>query len=73
MKALGIVLIVIGIVMIIFREVSFTKEKEVADIGPLELNTKEEKKVEWPTYAGIAVAVGGIVVLLTAGRKKATG
>ena len=70
MKALGIVLIIVGIVMIIFREVSFTREKEVADIGPLEINTKEKEKVSWPTYAGIAVAVGGVIVLLTAGRKK---
>ena len=70
MKVLGIVLIVIGIVMIIFREVNFTKEEKVVDLGPLEVNKKENKKVAWPTYAGIVVAVGGMVVLLTAGKKK---
>lgn len=70
MKILGIVLLVIGIVMIIFQEVSFTQKKEVADLGPIELNKKEKKKVAWPTYAGIAVAVCGVVVLVSSGRKK---
>jgi drug/metabolite transporter (DMT)-like permease len=71
MKVLGIVLIVIGIVMLIFREVNFTTEKEVADLGPIELNKKEKKKVAWPTYAGIGVAACGVVILVAAARKTA--
>jgi uncharacterized membrane protein HdeD (DUF308 family) len=70
MKPLGIILIVIGIVMLIFRGFSFTKEEKVADIGPLEINKKDKKSVAWPLYAGgIAVAAGVIIVL--ADRKKA--
>jgi uncharacterized membrane protein YidH (DUF202 family) len=72
MKTLGVVLIIIGIVMIIFREVRFTKTEEVADLGPIELNKKEQKRVAWPTYAGIAIAVCGVVVLVAAGKKRAT-
>jgi uncharacterized membrane protein YidH (DUF202 family) len=70
MKVLGIVLIIIGILMMVFREVNFTKEKEVVDLGPIELNKKEHKTVAWPTYAGIAVIIGGIVVLVTGSRKR---
>ncbi len=69
MKALGIVLIVIGIAMILLKGVNFTTEKEVVDVGPLEINKKEKKSVGWPTYAGIAVAVVGAVILVTATRK----
>jgi drug/metabolite transporter (DMT)-like permease len=71
MKILGIILIVIGIAMIVIRQVSFTTEKKVADLGPIELNKKEQKNVAWPTYAGIAIAVCGIVVLVAGGRKTA--
>lgn len=71
MKVLGIILIVIGIAMLIFREVNFTTEKEVADLGPIELNKKEKKKVAWPTYAGIGVAACGVVILVAAARKTA--
>ena len=70
MKTLGLILVILGIVMIIFREVSFTKTEEVADLGPIELNKKEKKRVAWPTYAGIAIAVCGVVVLV-ASKKRA--
>lgn len=69
MKILGIILIVIGIAMIIIREVNFTTEKEVADLGPIELNKKEQKRVAWPTYTGVAVAACGVVILVAAARK----
>ncbi len=69
MKALGIILIVVGIAMILLKGVNFTTEKEVVDVGPLEINKKEKKSVGWPTYAGIAVAVVGAVILVTSTRK----
>jgi drug/metabolite transporter (DMT)-like permease len=70
MKILGIILIVAGILMAVFRGVSFTHEKEVADIGPIELNKKERETVAWPTYAGIAVAVCGVVILLASRNRR---
>lgn len=70
MKTLGIALIIIGIVMIIFREVRFTKTEEVAYLGPIELNKKEQKHVSWPTYAGITVALVGTIILVAGGKKR---
>jgi len=70
MKAFGIILIVAGILMLIFRSFSFTTEEKVVDAGPLEINKKEDKTIGWPVYAGgIAVAAG--VIILVAARKKA--
>jgi hypothetical protein len=69
MKAFGIILIVIGIAMILLKGVNFTTKKEVVDLGPVEINKKEKKSVAWPTYAGIAVAVTGVVILVTSTRK----
>jgi len=69
MRVLGIILIVAGVLMLIFRSFSFTQEKKVVDIGPLEINKKENKRVEWPLYAGgIAVAAG--IIIMVAGKKK---
>lgn len=69
MRVLGIILIVAGILMLIFRSFSFTQEKKVVDIGPLEINKKENKRVAWPLYAGgIAVAAG--IIIIVAGKKK---
>ncbi len=45
MKILGIGLIVIGIVMLVFRGFNFTQEKKVVDLGPVEINKKENKEI----------------------------
>jgi hypothetical protein len=69
MKAFGIILIIAGILMLIFRSFSFTKEEKLIDAGPVEVNKKENKTIGWPVYAGgIAVAAG--VIILIADRKK---
>jgi len=71
MKGLGIVLIVVGIVMMIFRSINFTQEKKVADLGPLDINKKENKTVNWPLYTGVVVTVAGVIVLVSANKNKA--
>ena len=68
MKALGILLIVGGIFMLIFKGFSFTREKKIIDIGPVEVNKQEQKSVAWPMYAG-AIAIAAGVIVLVAGRK----
>lgn len=70
MKTFGIILIVVGIAMILIRGFSVTTEKEVVDLGPLEVDKKENKWVGWPTYAGGIVALIG-VVMVVADKKKA--
>jgi uncharacterized membrane protein len=69
MKTAGIILIVIGILMLIFRQVSFTKEEKVVDLGPVEINKKEKKNIGWPVYAGGVAVLAGIVMIV-ADRKK---
>jgi hypothetical protein len=64
-------MIIAGLAMIIIREVNFTQEKKVVDLGPVEINKKEKKTIGWPTYAGVAIAVGGVIILLAGSRKKA--
>ena len=71
MKIAGIVLIVAGILMFVFGQVSFTKEKKVVDIGPVEINKKEKKTVDWPNYAGGIAIAAGVVVLLVSRKKDA--
>jgi hypothetical protein len=65
MKTLGFVLLIVGIVMIVIRGFSVTTEKKVVDFGPVEINKKENKWIGWPTYAGGAVAVLGLILVLT--------
>ena len=70
MKVLGIILIVAGILMLVFGNISFTKEEKVVDIGPLEINKKEKKTIAWPNYAGGIAILAGAIVLIAGGNKK---
>ena len=65
MKTFGIILIVVGIVMILYRGFSVVTEKKVLDVGPVEVNKKENKWIGWPTYAGAAVAIVGVVMVMS--------
>ena len=69
MRTVGIVLIVAGIVMLLIRGFSVTTEEKVVDLGPLEVNKKENKWIGWPVYAGGIAIVAG-VIMIAADRKK---
>ena len=70
MKTLGICLIVLGVVMCIFTSVNFTKTEKVVDLGPVEINKKENKHIGWPVYAGIGVALIGVAVVASSKSRK---
>lgn len=69
MKTLGIILIIAGILMLIYRGFSFTTEKKVVDVGAIEVNKKENKWIGWPVYAGGIAIVAGVFFVL-GDRKK---
>ncbi len=64
MRVLGIVLIIAGILMFIFRSFSFTEEKKILDVGPLEVNKQEQKTIGWPVYAGGIAVLAGIALVV---------
>lgn len=70
MKTLGIVLIVLGGIMTVFTGFNIITKKEVADIGPIEINKEEKTPVYWSPITGAILLVAGIIVVLT-GKKSA--
>ena len=71
MKAIGILLIVVGIAMLIFRGFSVQTEEKLVDLGPLEVNKTENKWIGWPVYAGGFAVLTGIIIVVATGRKRA--
>lgn len=69
MRTIGIVLIIVGIVMLLFRGFSVQKKEKVVDVGPLEINKTENKWIGWPVYAGGIAIVAGLIMIV-ADRKK---
>jgi hypothetical protein len=69
MKALGTILIVIGLIMVLITGVNFVTKEKVIDVGPLEVNKEENHPVQWSPIIGAILLVGGIVVLAVNGKK----
>jgi drug/metabolite transporter (DMT)-like permease len=69
MKPLGIILIVVGILMFVFTNINFTTEKKVVDLGPVEVNKKEDKSIGWPIWAGGVAVIAGIVLIVADKRR----
>jgi hypothetical protein len=69
MKTLGIMLIATGLLMLVYKGFNVQTEKKVVDIGPIEINKKENRWVGWPVYGG-AIAIAAGVLLIIADKKK---
>jgi uncharacterized membrane protein HdeD (DUF308 family) len=70
MKIFGILLIIAGILLMVFRTAIVTKKEKIIDLGTIEVNKKEKQEVEWPLYAGAIVTIAGIVVLMSGNKRR---
>lgn len=70
MKALGIALIIIGAVALIYQGITYTKRREVVELGPIEMTAEQKETIPIPPIVGGVLIVAGIGVLF-AGRRRA--
>lgn len=69
MKALGVVLIVLGVIALIYQGITYTRDREVVEMGPIEVTAEEKETIPIPPIIGGVLVVAG-VALLVAGRKR---
>jgi hypothetical protein len=68
-RALGMILIALGLFGLAWGGFAYTTREKVVDIGPLHVHREQTHNVPLPPIAGALALIGG-VVLLVAGRKK---
>jgi hypothetical protein len=68
MKAIGVVLIVLGALALAYGGFTYTHEKKVVDLGPIQASKKETNTVPLPPILGVVAIIGG-GVLVFAGKK----
>ena len=71
MKAVGIVLIVLGIIGVAYGGITWTQKEEVVDLGPLQVTHDKTKSIPLPPVAGGVCLVAGTLLLVQSGRRRA--
>lgn len=69
---LGFLLIILGIVGLVVGGVSYTKDKDTADLGPIDITVKEKEHVHIPPALGVVALIGGALLVAAGSRKRST-
>ena len=65
MKPLGVVLIVLGVLALVYQGFSYTTQKKVLDMGPIQATKQEHHTVPFPPILGALALIGGVVILVS--------
>lgn len=68
-KALGIVVIVLGLIMTLYTGFNYVTREKVVEIGDFEISADKQNTAIWSPWIGVGIIVIGGVVFL-AGKKK---
>ncbi len=69
-KAIGIVIIIIGIIMTIYTGFNYETTEKVVDLGPIQINKKENHPMQWKPIVGMLIVAVGAVVIIKADKSK---
>jgi hypothetical protein len=70
MTGIGIILIIVGIVGFAVGGFSFTHEKKIVDMGPVQIRNQETKTVPIPPILSTVALIGGIALVIVGSRSK---
>ena len=71
MKTMGFVLLVLGILALVYGGITYSRERTVIDLGPIQATATEQRNIPFsPIVGGIAI-VGGLALLLAQRRRTA--
>jgi uncharacterized membrane protein YidH (DUF202 family) len=69
-RIIGILLVVIGLTGLLWGGFSWTREKKVLDIGPLEAHTRERQTLPISPVIGGVLLICGVVLVIAPDRRR---
>ncbi|KAF0244230.1 MAG: hypothetical protein FD180_2740 [Planctomycetota bacterium] len=70
MKLLALVLLTAGILALVYKGFTYTKETHETKIGPIDIRYDEKEHVDIPMWAGVILVVAGGSLLACCPRKS---
>ena len=68
-KIVGIVLIAAGVLALVYGGFTYNKNRTVLQIGSVNVTASEQNHIPIPAIAGVALLVGGAVLLVVGKRR----
>lgn len=65
MKALGMVLVIAGLLGLIYGGITWTRQDTIVDAGPIEITKDKREGVAIPPLAGALAVVAGVAIIAT--------
>ena len=63
MKAVGVVLVVIGMLSLLYGGLSWIRKDKILDAGPVQITKEKREYLPFPPVLGVIALVGGVVLL----------
>jgi hypothetical protein len=65
MKLLGLILVVLGVLALVYQGFTYTTQKKVLDVGPIQATKQEHHTVPLPPILGALALIGGVIILVS--------
>ena len=69
-RIVGLVLVIIGLISLLWGGISWTREKTIVDIGPIEARSQERETIPLPPIVGGIALVAGALLLVLRERSR---
>jgi len=69
-KLIGVALIALGVIALVYQGITYTSKEKILDVGPLKAEVDRKKTIPLSPVLGVVALVGGIALLLVAGRRS---
>jgi len=66
----GIVLIVLGVLALAYQGISYTRDKKVVDLGPIQATAKTHERIPLPPIVGAIALAGGLGLVIVGARQN---
>ena len=69
-RIVGLILVIIGLVSLLWGGISWTREKTIVDIGPIQARSQERETIPLPPIVGGLALVAGAILLVVRDRSR---
>lgn len=66
----GVLLVILGVAALAYQGFTYTDEKTVVELGPLEAQVETEETVPIPPIVGAAAVAGGLALVVVGSKGK---